>query len=235
MVVPPFNIPIKTEPTKLIPISTVVSPYTKQQILKTTAPTDTFSSPDGFNPLTDAKTHRPTINSNTPTKQPSNINTHVNGPEYDTKVSYQPNHESTVQTTASPSNNPTRAGTSPPTFRVIVPEYDTKVSSRQNQRPTVQTTASPTQTGTSPSLFRESANNGPSTENTPKVTPSISSIDQSDYTEDLLPPFRTTNKFNTQTTVGLPINSLDPVNDLNVINSYANLDIQTTTKPSNFP
>ncbi|XP_037037867.1 uncharacterized protein LOC119075495 isoform X2 [Bradysia coprophila] len=199
----PFNSPMKTEPTKLIPISTVVSTYTKQQSPRTTAPV-IFSSPEGVNPST-RTTQRPTINSNTPTK-PSTINAHVNGPEYATKISYRQNQHSTVPPIVNSSNHPTRAGTSP-------------------------------------SPFRESVTNGPSTVKTPsdkfilqKVTPSISPLGQSDYTEDLLPPFRTTNKFDTHTTIGLPINSFNPGNDLNVINSYVNSypDTPTTTEPSYF-
>lgn len=196
----PFNGPMKTEPTKLTPVSTVVSTYTKQQNPKTTTSV-TFSSPADENHSKRTTTQRPTINISTPTKQ-ANGNAH--GPENDTKISYRQSQQSTVQTTASPSSQPTRPRTSASTFGVSV-------------------------------------NNGPSTVETPskkltseKVTPSFGPSGQSDYTEDLLPPFHTTNNFNVHTTIGLPINSVHPGNDFDVINSYANIhpDAPTTTEPS---
>ncbi|KAG4074665.1 hypothetical protein HA402_004536 [Bradysia odoriphaga] len=227
----PFNSPMKTEPTKLIPISTGVSTYTKQQSPKTTAPV-IFSSPEGVNPSR-RTTQRPTINSNTPTK-PSTINTQGVNPS--TRTTQRP----TIN-----SNTPTKPSTI--NAHVNGPEYATKISYRQNQQstvlPIVNSSNHPTRAGTSPSPIRESGNNGPSTVTTPsdkfilqKVTPSISPLGQSDYTDDLLPPFRTTNTFDTHTTVGLPINSFNPGNDLNVINSYVNLspDSPTTTEPSYF-
>lgn len=198
----PFNTGIKTEPTKLIPISTVKSPDNKQQDPKTTAST-ILSSSKSVIPSTQT-TQRPTIRPSFSTKSAS-IDAHVNGPEYDTKISYRQNEQPTTEPSSISTNHPTRS----------------RVSS---------------------SPFRESIKvNGPSTAKAPidiqklqKVTSPDHSDGQGqyDYTEELLPPFRTTNIFDTQTTLGLPTNSFDPGNDLNFINSYANLnpDSRITTQ-----
>lgn len=190
----PFNSEIKTEPTKLIPISTVVSPHNKQQDPKTTA-SIVFSSSKGVNPSTDT-TQSPAIRPNISTKTPS-IGANVNDQEYDTKISYRQSQQSTTEPAISSTSHPTR-------FRASL------------------------------SPFRESIKvNGPSTVKVPSDTLKLQKIPSPDssevngpneYTEDLLPPFRTTNVFDTQTTIGVPFSSFDSDNDLNVINSYANLN-----------
>lgn len=186
----PFNIGIKTEPTKLIPVSTVVAHDNKQQHPQTTT-SFTFSPSKGSNPSTE-RTQRPTVGPSISTKFPNNFGGRVSSPEYGQN---QPSTEATL----GHSSQPTR-------FRESSP-------------------------------FKESTNL-PSTVNAPSdplKLPKVKSPDspvgqgQLDYTESLLPPFRTTNLFDTQTTVGLPINSFDPGNDLNVINSYANFNAESRT------
>lgn len=186
----PFNSGIKTEPTKLIPISTAVSHDNKQQEPKTTASIRLPSSESG-NPSTE-RTQRPTIR---PTVSANSNAGHVSGPEYDTKISYRQNQQSTIGTNVRPTSHPT-----------------------------------------SSSLFKDSIKiDGPSTAKTPSNTLQLQNLNspdtsegpgQSDYTEDLLPPFRTT----------VPVNSFGPGNDFNIINSYANLNPQgrTTTTQSGF-
>lgn len=190
----PFNSGIKTEPTKLIPVSTVISPDNSVK----------FSSSKSVNPSTET-TQRPTIRPSISTKS-SNIDTHFNGPDFDTKTSYRPSQPTTLPTVSSSHFTRFRASLSP---------------------------------------FRKSINdNGPSTVKVPvdtlvlqKVTTPVttSGQGQNDYTEELLPPFRTTNIFDTQTTISVPFNSVDPDSDLNVINSYANINPESrTTTQSGF-
>lgn len=142
-----------------------------------------------------------------------------------------------TETTRRPTSRPITS-TKFPTIGVSVngPEYDTKTSYRQSQHPTTKATITspPTRSRATSSPFRESIKvNEPSTVKVPNYTaqvPKVTSPESTevkgpnDYVEDLLPPFRTTNVFDTQTTVGVPFNSFDPDNDLNVINSYANIN-----------
>lgn len=107
----PFNSGIKTQPTKLIPISTVVVPDNKLQDPKTTAST-IFSSSRSVSPFTDT-TERSTIRPSISTKIPS-IGVNVNGPEYDTKISYR---QQIQQSTTEPSSHPTRFQATLPPFR----------------------------------------------------------------------------------------------------------------------
>lgn len=188
MVVPPFNIGIKTEPTKLIPISTVVSTNSRQPDPKTTI---RFSTSNGVNPST-GNTQIP----NRVSTQSPNIDSSVNGPEYDTKISYRQSQRPTIPPSSSFSTSPTRVS-SPSSF-------------------------------SAPTKFNEPSTTKSSID-TVKLQQVTSSERQSDYTEELLPPFRTTNVIGTRTTIGLPINSFDPSNDLNVINSYANFNPDTPT------
>ncbi len=244
----PFNSGIKTEPTKLIPISTAISSDNKPSDPKTTA-SIVLTPSTGVSPSRES-TQRPTSRPSFSTK-PANIDAQVNGPEYDTKISYRQNQQPTIAPTSESTQRPTsRQSFSTKSSNIDAhvngPEYDTKVSYRQNQQPTIAPTlgssSHPNRFGTSSSPFRESITvNGPSTVKTPNDILSLQKITssppgssegqgQSGYTEDLLPPYRTTNNFDFQTTVGLPINSIDPGNDLNVINSYVNSIPRTTTQ-----
>ncbi|KAJ6643834.1 hypothetical protein Bhyg_08799, partial [Pseudolycoriella hygida] len=150
--------------------------------------------------------------------------------------SVTPLRETTPRSTITPS-------VSTKNTNIHVPQFDIKTSYRQSQRPTTQpaaiSTSLPTRFRSTLPPFRESVKvNGITTvkvpiDNFPKVPAPDSSkiLGQLDYTDDLLPPFRTTTLPDAQTTIGVPFNSYDPDNDLNIINSYANLnpDSRTTT------
>lgn len=200
----PYNSGIKTEPTKLIPVSTVISPYNKAQDPKTTSSIK-FSSSENVNPSS-VTTQPPTIRPSLSTKS-SNIDTHVNGPAFESKTSYRPSQQPTTQPTVS-SSHPTRFRASLSPFR-----ESTKVNGPNTVKPAIDTLALQKVT-----------------------TPDTLGQGQNDYTEELLPPFRTTNLFDTQTTIGVPLNSFDPDSDLNAINSYANLNpgSRTTTQSGLF-
>lgn len=171
----PINTGIKTEPTKLIPISTS---------------SVQFSSTKDVNPST-RTSQGPTVRPSTSTKT-VNVDAHTNGPEFVNTYTYRP-------------SQPTRVSTSNPRFGETISPF--RESIKVNGLNTV----------------KVPSDNSNVHKVTLPVNPDTSSKEHDDN-DDLLPPFRTTNLFDTQTTISVPFSSINPDDDLNIINAYANIN-----------
>jgi hypothetical protein len=210
----PFNSGIKIEPTKLIPISRVPSNNNKQN-------EPTVSSIFSSTGSTQTSTNKPSIS----TKISYDVN--VNGPDYENRNSNRPSQYS-VQPLPTFTDNPNRfVKTLAPSFRDTVKSSRPTTVSSEFLSPVVTTNSEPFQR---PTTVKTTDDNFKFNKISSPIIPSNSEgvYGQYDNNEGLLPPFSTTFD-DRQTTISVPFNSINADNDLNVINSYSNLNPESRT------